>query len=195
MITYNYPSGATPLNPDDEKGLLLPHITTRAELDRWEQDNINEGDLWAFKYKKKDIISISFIRRLHTKMFNTVWRWAGTFRKNDTNIGVEWYKITEQVTTLCDDTHYWIKESTYDADEIALRFHYRLVTIHPFPNGNGRHARLMSDVILQKLLNKPRFSWGSIMLVQPSDCRARYIKALQAADKGDFSLLRKFVRS
>ncbi|MCK5707456.1 MAG: mobile mystery protein B [Candidatus Aureabacteria bacterium] len=194
-MKFEYPDGATPIDSDETAGLLLPHISTKAELDRWEQDNINEADMWAEKYRRKDIITITFIRRLHKEMFKNVWQWAGKFRKSDKNIGVPWHQITQNLRALCDDTNYWINNSTYKTDEVAWRFHYRLVFIHPFPNGNGRHSRLMADLILIKIYNKSRFTWGSENLAKPSECRKRYIEALRSADRNDFSFLKDFVRS
>ena len=195
MINFDYPDGASPLDPDEIDGLLLTHITTREQLNRWEQENINEAIEWAYIRKHRDIISATFMKRLHKKMFGNVWKWAGQFRKSDKNIGIAWWEIPLEVKKLCDDTTVWIEQEVYASDELGVRFHHRLAWIHPFPNGNGRHARLMTDLTLEQILNQPGFTWGGESLVQTSDCRSRYIKALYAADRNDFSLLMKFVRS
>ena len=195
MIEFNYPEGATPLNADEVEGLLPTHITTRAELDRWEQDNINEALSWIEKRNPKDILNESFMKLLHNKMFCNVWKWAGRLRQSEKNIGVPWYNISIELKKLCDDVEYWIENKTFSEDEIAARFHHRLVSIHLFPNGNGRHARLMADILLENILNKPTFTWGNVNLVKSGDDRKRYIESLIAADRGDYEHILKFARS
>ncbi len=194
-MTIDYPEGATPLEPDETEGLLLTHITTRAELDRWEHDNISQAYLWAERLKKTDFFNEDFICLLHKKMFGNVWKWAGNFRKSNKNIGINWQEIAVELKKLCDDAKAWTEFKTFTPDEFAVRFHHRLVCIHPFPNGNGRHARLMADLILEKIFKKPVFTWGSASIIKQGETRKRYIEALKAADDHDYSLLMKFVRS
>ncbi len=146
-----YSDDATPLDYEEMKGLLLTHITQRSELDRWEMDNINRAYQWIDLVKHKNILNEDFICLLHKKMFSDVWQWAGQFRKTNKNIGIDWVKIRVELKLLCDDANAWIEFNTYTSDEFAARFHHRLVFIHPFVNGNGRHARLMADLILEKL--------------------------------------------
>lgn len=195
MTEFDYPAGATPLDTDEASGLLLPHITTRGELDRWEQENILHALAWLERSREKYILNERFIRTLHKKMFGEVWKWAGKYRTTEKNIGVEPFRIPTEVKNLCDDAATWIEHETYESLEIGARFHHRLVSIHPFPNGNGRQARLMTDQILEKLLGARRFTWGSGNLTNPSDIRQRYISALQAADNHDLSPLMEFVVS
>lgn len=194
-MNFDYPDGATPLDADEAQGLLLSHITSRGELDRWEQENISEAEAWAFRRKPKDILTIGFLKRMHKRMFGTVWRWAGKRRTSGKNIGVDVWQIDTGLQNLCADCATWIECGTYPPDEIAACFHHRLTAIHPFPNGNGRHARLMTDILLVHLLGQPRFSWGSGSLVNAGDCRQQYITALRAADRLDYSLLLAFARS
>ena len=194
-MIYEYPPDATFLDPDEAEGLLLPHITNRRELDRWEQDNIAEAETWAFRRKPKDLLSIDFVCRLHARMFGTVWRWAGEIRKRGKNIGVDRWSIGPELKKLLEDVKIWIEFNTYEPDEIAGRFHHRLVSIHPFVNDNGCQARLMSDLLLVHIFNQRRFTWGRENLVQAEDCRQRYIAALQAADGYDYGPLLEFVRS
>ena len=149
MIDFDYPEEATPLDPNEVEGLLLTHITTQAELDRWEQDNINDAIDWLDRAKPKDILNESFMLKLDKKMFCNVWKWAGQLRKSDKNIGSPWWRIPADIKTLCDDTNTWIGLKTYSPVEIAVRFHHRLVSIHLFANGNGRHARLIADLLLE----------------------------------------------
>lgn len=195
MTTFDYPDGATPLDPNEIDGLLLSHITTRTELDVWEQSNIMEAEAWAFERKHKDILTEKFIRRLHKRMFGNVWRWAGEFRRSEKNIGVDWRLIPTQLRSLCDEVTAWVALASYPPDEIAARFHHRLVTIHVFANGNGRHARTIADLLLVQRLGRPRFSWGNGSLVNPGDCRRRYIDALHLADGHEYDSLMAFVRS
>lgn len=187
--------GATPLDPDEAEGLLLSHITTRAELDRWEQENIAEAEVWAFRRSRPGILTDGFARRLHKRMFGHVWRWAGLYRKTGKNIGLSAWQIATEVRTLCDNCAVWIEQDVNPPDEIAVHFHHRLTAIHPFANGNGRHARLMTDILLVHLLKQPRFTWGSGSLINAGDCRRQYINALRAADRYDYGPLLAFVHS
>ena len=197
-VNLDYPPGATPLDADELASLIPGHLSTQAELNEWEQLNIGEGDKWARK-QRKDILSETFLRQLHRQMFGETWKWAGEFRKSDKNIGVDCLHIGVELKKLLDDVRYQIDHATFPADEIAIRFHHRLVAIHAFPNGNGRHARMMADLLVEKL-GQPRFSWGSRSLVEgnltdATPIRRDYITALQAADARDMAPLLAFVRS
>lgn len=192
---FEYPDGATPIDEDEKKGLLIPHISTLEELNVWEQRNITDAYSWLDRTRRKEYLSEPFIRTLHKKMFGKVWRWAGDYRRSDKNIGVDWTQIPIYLRQLLNDTQYWIDNETYPPDEIAARFHHRLVYIHLFPNGNGRHARVMTDVLLEKALDQDPFSWGSGNLIEESDVRATYIQALRSADAHDYRPLLAFVRS
>ena len=186
---------ATPLTPEEREGLILGHITQRNELNEFEQRGVEEGDRWSFS-RRRDLLSERFVRTLHKRMFGRVWRWAGTFRKTERNIGVDPAQIPTQLRLLLDDTRYWIEHKTYGPDEICVRFHHRLVTIHPFANGNGRHARLMADLFIVHL-GGTRFTWGRANLVAEGDDRQRYIAARRAADEdpNDIEALLIFARS
>lgn len=197
-VSLDYPAGATPLDADELASLIPAHLTTQGELNEWEQLNIGEGDKWARK-QRKDILGEDFLRQLHRRMFGETWKWAGEFRKSDKNIGVDWRYIGVELKKLFDDVRYQIEHATFPADEIAVRFHHRLVAIHAFPNGNGRHARLMADLLAERL-GQPRFTWGSRRLVNESltdasPVRRDYIAALQAADARDIAPLLAFARS
>ena len=174
MIEYN--DGATPLDYDELKGLLPTHITTRGELDFLEMENINQAIIWSGNLKTNDILNIEFICKLHKQMFSNVWKWAGKFRKSKKNVGISYIQIAVELQTLCDDSQAWIKYDTYPPDEFAVRFHHRLVFIHPFSNGNGRHARLMADLILEKLFTTKVVSWGGESRVNHNKTRKEYIK-------------------
>lgn len=190
-----YPEGATPIDPDEQEGLMLTHITTREELNRWEQENINKAEEWCNSRKHGDMLTIGFILKLHKKMFEDVWKWAGQFRTSGKNIGVPAWQISTELKKLLDDLNAWLEHRPYDNDEMSARFHHRLVSIHPFPNGNGRHARMMTDLIQKQILNEKEFSWGCADLSPAGDCRKRYIEALHAADNNDYAPLLKFTRS
>jgi Fic-DOC domain mobile mystery protein B len=195
MNRLTYPAGATPLTPEEQDGLKLKHVTTRTELDRWEQENIQEALAWINRRRERQILTENFLCRLHEKMFNKVWKWAGQIRKSEKSIGIEWIKIHVELKILLDDVKFWIDNRTYEADEIGFRFHHRLVQIHPFPNGNGRHARLITDMLMTETLLKDAFTWGGGNLMQPGSVRSKYIQALKAADQQNYELLRQFVRS
>jgi len=192
-LNFNYPPGATPLDPDEAAGLIPAHITTQRQLNEWELANIVEGERWAFSRKRGDLLSVQFVKRLHKQMFGSTWRWAGIFRSTEKNIGMDPAQIATEIKKLCDDVVYQIEHKSYPLDEIAVRFHHRLTWIHPFPNGNGRHARLMTDLLLKQNGSKP-FNWGNSDLVVPGEVRDRYIAALRAADGRDYALLFNFVR-
>lgn len=192
-MEFEYPEGATPLDPDDIDGLKYPHVETRAELDQLEQQNIQEGYTWLSKQRKhKDFLSEEFLLELHKRLFGDVWRWAGAYRTTGKNIGVDAAVIAIELRKLLDDARYWIDHGTYEREEFAARFHHRLVYIHPFVNGNGRHARIMTDVILEKVLGVEPVNWGG-NLGSDSDHRNTYINALRAADKHDYQFMIKFV--
>ena len=195
MRQFEYPPGATPLNPEEIDGLKLKHITTRAELDRWEQENIQDALAWLARRRKSDILTEDFICQLHEKMFGKVWKWAGEFRRTDKNIGKEWPYIAIHLRQLLDDVRTWVDQSSYEPDEIAYRLHHKLVWIHLFPNGNGRHARFMADIILTDFFKIDAFTWGNANLMEAGKIRQQYIEALKAADNYDYSLLKEFVRS
>jgi len=149
---------STPLSPEEQEGLIPSYITLRAELNEAEQSNILEAEEWAFN-RKRDVLSERFLNDLHKRMFGHVWKWAGQYRRIRKNIGIDTYKIPMELRNLLDDVRFWIENGTYEPDEIAARFHHRLVWIHMFPNGNGRHARTAADLLLVAL-GQPRFTWG-----------------------------------
>ncbi len=195
---FQYPIGATPLNPDEIAGLKLTYITSQTELNAAEQDNVLEGETWVFSQKRKNVLTEKFMRDLHNRLFGRVWKWAGVYRTTDKSIGVTWYNITSEINKLIEDVKYWITNQIYPVDEIAARLHHRLVWIHPFANGNGRWARAMADVLLESLGAK-RFSWGlkqnADALAEHGKLREKYIHALQLADAKQFGDLLTFVRS
>jgi Fic-DOC domain mobile mystery protein B len=189
------PSGATPLDPDEAAGLLPGHISTREQLDEWEAENILEGQRWAAgAAKRRDILDDAFLRELHRRMFGRTWKWAGTYRSTEKNLGIAPARIAEEVRQLLENTRAQIAGKVVPIDEIAARFHHRLVWIHPFPNGNGRHARLLTDLLLAVNGAEP-FTWGRGNLEHAGESRERYLAALRAADTRDYLPLLQFVRS
>lgn len=187
-------AGATPLDPDEAEGLIPKHIRTQQELNEWEQANVLKAARWTARALRGDILSEAFVCELHRRMFDGTWKWAGIFRRSNKNIGVDRSQISVRLRELLDDVRYWLAHETYPLDEVAARFHHRLVSIHPFANGNGRHARLVTDVLLQRNGGTP-FTWGSGDLFGAGNVRERYIAALRAADGGDYGLLIAFVRT
>ena len=184
---------STPLTAEERDGLIPSYITLRGELNEAEQANILEAEGWALA-RKRDVLSEKFLKNLHKRMFGRVWRWAGKHRRTEKNVGVDAYRISQDIGQLLDDFRYWITQGTFEPDEIAARFHHRLVCIHAYPNGNGRHARLATDLLLVAL-GRERFSWGSVNLTDPGETRKRYITALREADNHNFEPLLSFARS
>ncbi|MDE0411170.1 MAG: mobile mystery protein B [Gammaproteobacteria bacterium] len=193
-MRFSTPDGATQLGPDETVGLKFSHITTRDELNELEQANIQQGLLWLARQHGGDILSAEFIRELHRQMFGDVWEWAGTFRRHETNIGVEPSHIADRLHDLLEDARYWTQNNTYMPLEAAARFHHRMVAIHLFPNGNGRHARIAADTFLEYGFDHPPIEWeGGFDLQADPRGRAAYIDALRSADQGDYGSLLEFV--
>jgi Fic-DOC domain mobile mystery protein B len=194
-MRFDYPPGATPIDPDEAAGLIPSSVETLSDLNVFESENIAEARLWAFAQRPFDPLDDLFLRGLHRRMFNRVWRWAGAYRRSNKNLGVDWRQLAPQVRNLCEDTRVWIEHRAFDWTELGARFHHRLVSIHPFINGNGRHARLMTDVLLATHQQSP-LTWGAGRnLAAAGPLRAEYIAALRAADGGEFTQLLAFVRS
>lgn len=189
----DYPGGATPLDPDEMEGLKFKHVTTRGELDELEQVNIESGLLWLSRQRRKDVLTDDFSLTLHKRLFGEVWNWAGTFRRTGKNIGIDPVHIGVDLHMLMDDARYWAQHGTYVPVEAAVRLHHRMVSIHPFPNGNGRHARIMADTVLTNVYGVGPIDWaGGHDLQKMNDRRATYIAALRAADQGDLAPLLAF---
>jgi Fic-DOC domain mobile mystery protein B len=188
--------GKTPLSPE-EQAELIPNLGSKEDLNEWERQNILEAYSWALtetNLRRHDPLVEPYVRNLHWRMFDQTWKWAGSYRTTEKNIGVPHYEILERIGALLGDARYWLEYDTYAPDEIAIRFHHRLVFIHPFANGNGRHARLMADVVVRKQ-RRPVFTWGGADLVNDGNFRGRYLEALRAADAHDIRLLLAFARS
>jgi Fic-DOC domain mobile mystery protein B len=191
------PDGATPLDLDEMEGLKHPHVTTRAQLDELEDANIQEGQAWLARRLRRrvDVLAEDFVRELHRRLFGDVWSWAGTFRKTEKNIGVDPFQIPMQLRMLLDNARYWHQHGTYPEPlEAGARFHHRMVQIHPFPNGNGRHARAAADAYMLRLFGRARIDWTAGQSLQvDNERRQQYLAALRAADGYDFDPLLKFV--
>jgi Fic-DOC domain mobile mystery protein B len=185
---------ATPLTPEEKTGLIPSWVTFRHELNEVEQTNIAGGTLWASRQQRRELLDEDFLRELHKRMLGEVWTWAGNYRTTERNIGIPAWEIATALRSLFDDARLWIKDKVFEADELAVRFHHRLVAIHPFPNGNGRHARLMADLLVMHL-GRPRFTWGCASLLEAGKIRARYVAALRQADGHDITALLAFARS
>lgn len=192
-----YDDGQTPLNEEEKEGLLIGTITTQQELNEFEQFNIEKAMVWVLesKLKKDRILTEKFVKDLHRRMYNDVWKWAGEFRRSNKNIGIDWTQTGLQLKYLLDDTNYWIDNETYSPEEIAIRFKHRIVSIHCFPNGNGRHSRLMADIIIEKIFGIPVFKWNRSNMVNADDTRKKYIKSLKKADNGEIKPLIDFAKN
>jgi Fic-DOC domain mobile mystery protein B len=194
-LNDDLPNGATPLDADELHGLIPTHLVSRNQLNEWEERNIQAALSWIERQRRLRPLEEAWLRRLHREMFAQTWRWAGHYRSSDKSIGADWRQIRMQLPALLADIAYQVEHRVEPVDQIAVRFHHRLVSIHPFPNGNGRHSRLIADVLIEQL-GAPRFSWGgSSSLVDASALRQQYIAALQQADRGDISALLAFARA
>lgn len=196
-LEFEYIEGQSPLDEDEKEGLIIKTISTRGELDEFEQSNIESAVAWTLgrKYKLEEILSEKFITEVHRQMFGEVWKWAGKFRKSNKNIGVDKFQIPTELRKLIADCRYWIDHKIFEPDEIVVRFKHRLVRIHLFPNGNGRHSRLCADILISNGLNRPIFTWGRRNLLKKGEFRKKYLEAIYAADEGDYKLLIEFARS
>lgn len=196
-LGFDFVDGQTPLDEEEKDGLLIPTIATRGELDEFEQRNIEQAVQWTLgrTFKSKVIFTEEFIRKVHRQMYADVWAWAGDYRKTNKNLRVDKWQIPSSVKSLIDDANYWHENKIYSPEEIAIRFKHRIVSMHCFPNGNGRHSRLMADIIIEKIYKQPVFTWGAMLFSNDKDNRSAYLKALKAADKGDYNLLLRFARS
>jgi Fic-DOC domain mobile mystery protein B len=191
-LTDAHSPGATPLRPEDLRGLKLLHITTYAELNEAEAANIISGQEWALRARKSDLSSMlsdDYLQLLHEKMYGQVWKWAGTYRTHDTNIGSQYPMIRTDLREFFDDARSWTDHSTFDPQELAIRTHHRIVKVHPFPNGNGRHSRLIADLLLMRHFKIERLPWGGGTLGNEDPNRVEYIAALQEADRNNYAPL------
>jgi Fic-DOC domain mobile mystery protein B len=193
-VKLDYPEGATPLDPNELGGLKHKHITTQGELDELEQANIASGLQWLGRMRPRDVLTDVFAMELHRRLFGEIWSWAGSLRMTGKNIGVDPAQIAVQLRGAMDDARYWADHQTYHPVEMAARLHHRLVWVHPFVNGNGRHARIMADVVLDRIHAVGPIDWtAGADLQKMNDRRAAYIAALKAADNHDFAPLLTFV--
>ncbi len=197
-LTGAHAPGATPLTEEDLRGLKIPSVRTQGELNEVEAANIIRGQEWGLRSRRArmpDMLSDNFLQRLHLEMFGSVWKWAGKYRTTDTNIGVPHHRIRQDLRQVYDDAHSWLEFNTYQPDEFAVRLHYRVVAIHPFRNGNGRHARMLSHLVLVRHFKAKPLPWGGSLLREADKTRKAYIAALVAADRRDMAPLLAFARS
>ncbi|MBI1287752.1 MAG: mobile mystery protein B [Flavobacteriales bacterium] len=196
-LKLEYHDGQTPLDEAEKEGLRIASVTTHEELDELEQLNMEKALVWIIQsnFKPKNVLTEKFLKTVHRRMFGDVWKWAGEFRRTDKNIGTKWPQIGTELKQLLDDTTYWIEHETFPPDEIAIRFKHRLVSIHCFANGNGRHSRLMADILAETVFGNEVFSWSASRMGKPDDVRKSYIAALHKADNGNIRPLILFART
>lgn len=196
-LNLDYNNGQTPLDEEEKEGLLIPTITTKGELDEFEQQNVEEAIQWVLgrSLKAETIFTERFVKSLHKRMYGDVWKWAGNFRHSDKNLGIDKWQIPVALKTLLEDALFWVQNETYNPDEIAIRFKHRIVSIHCFSNGNGRHSRLMADIIVDKIYKRSVFSWGAANLSANGNERKIYLQAVKEADNGNYHNLIDFARS
>jgi len=196
-LNLTYSEGQTPIDQDELDQLKIKSISTREELDELEQQNIEKAHEWSLgkKFTADRILSEEFVLELHERMFGDVWLWAGQTRRSNKNIGEDWREVRIQLRNLLEDTKHWVEHRTFSEDEVAIRFKHRLVSIHCFPNGNGRHSRMMADIIIEKIFGKPVFTWGKGNITEKGEVRSKYLAALKQADQVSLEALINFARS
>ena len=196
-LGFENTNGQTPIEEEEKTGLKIKSITTQGELNEIEQLNIEKAVEWTIRTKLKpvNILTEKFVKDLHKRMFGDVWRWAGEFRRTEKNLGITWTRIAIELKNLLDETRYWIENESYPAEEIAIRFKHRIVSIHCFPNGNGRHSRLMADIIMESIFGNEPFPWHQSQTDNAGDIRKKYIKALKEADDGNIKPLIEFAKN
>ncbi len=196
-LDLHYHEGQTPIDVEEKDDLLIKTISTRGELDEFEQANILEAIVWSITVRRSidEVLSISFIKEVHKRMFSEVWAWAGSFRLSNKNLEVDKCLIEQELHKLILDCKFWIEHQVYARDEIAIRYKYKLVSIHPFPNGNGRHSRICGDILVSQVLDRQVFTWGGQDIGMKGASRDKYLNALKHADNGDMSMLIAFARS
>ena len=192
---FDLPSGATPIDPDVAAGLKVKNVSTRAQLDELEAVNIGRGILWLARKKNLDLLTDTFLKQLHERLFGAVWSWGGEYRQTEKNIGIDPIHISVQVRLLVENAKYWIENGTFDRLEFAAQFHHQLVKIHPFANGNGRHARIATNGILRIAMNEKPVVWGKGSLIADDEERRTYIGALREADAGNIAPLIVYLKS
>jgi Fic-DOC domain mobile mystery protein B len=187
------PSGATPFDVD---GLRLTHLRTREAIYDAEAENI----LLAYqKYLRRRLspnrawFTEGFVRQVHRDMLGAVWEWGGRYRETELTIGVPAHQIREEIAKLCDDRLFWDKDKNMPIIERAARLHARLAWIHPFRNGNGRHARLITDIFLYSHRHALP-EWPHSELIQEGTPREEYLVAMKQADRGNFESLITFTK-
>lgn len=194
-LNPNYIEGQTPLDEEELQELKIRSISNKKELDEFEQMNIEQAMQWVLvrNFSKDQILTIPFVCNLHMRMFGEVWQWAGKFRRTQKNLGSNYWQISFMLSELLNDVYYWIENQSYPAEEIAIRFKHRIVSIHCFSNGNGRHSRLLADLVISKIYKKPYFTWG--LKAKLPNARKLYLFALKEADKGNMIPLIEFAAS
>ncbi len=190
----DYSPGQTPLDEEEKLGLRISSIGSKAELDELEQQNIDEALQWlqGKRFAIENVLNEKFLITLHKRMFGKVWAWAGKFRTSQKNMGLHHSQIRPALKQLCDDALVWQEHQVYTPEEMALRFKHRLLSIHCFANGNGRHSRLMADILIHQVFQQALFTWGESLA---DKARAEYLLAMKAADRNSFEALLRFAQS
>ncbi len=181
--------GQTPI--DDFSGLKIRGISTQAELS--EHESLNIGNVLVDYFGKASLkkvpeFNMAWAKSLHGEMYCDVWEWAGQFRRRDLTIGVPFQQIQEGLYNLFEDLRFWNLAPGTTITECAVRIHHRAVQIHPFQNGNGRWARMVANIWLRDM-GQPLTAWPESVIGAVSTIRDRYLSALQAADRGEYTFL------
>lgn len=177
---FDTSDGNTPIDEDEALGLRLTWVRTRGDLNEAEAANILDTRRAIRSPAIDDVLDDLWLRQLHRRMFGDVWEWAGAYRLSDRNIGIDWTEVPAAVRNLVQDARAWFEDD--DQQTPVARFHHRLVAIHPFPNGNGRHSRAAADYLCNALgIASP--TWGARTYADTAELRDAYLAALRTADR------------
>src|SRR3954468_22432072 len=93
---------ATPLDPALRGALVQTWVTTRADLNEAEEENIVKGAAWARRRRggAETLLNDDFSKNLHKRMFGEVWKWAGGYRQNKLNIGIAPHVVAAEMPAM-----------------------------------------------------------------------------------------------
>jgi len=202
--TFSAAYASTPIEPDDHQFLVpeMKHLITWADVDAEEASNIAKGRAWliAQHFTLDDLFDTLTLRTIHQRMFGKVWTWAGSVRRRETSIGIDPSQIQTQFEQLVQNFRWRaanadeIGFSEEERRELGIRFHTEMVAIHAFVNGNGRHARLVANLVDSAMglgsLADPLYPWGARSGLPSAESRKLYLDAIKlAGSRGEYGPL------
>lgn len=173
--------GQTPVDPSIIKELIPKHVQDMNELYELESENIALGIIWLQQTKGDHLDYLLWIES-HKHLLKEIWKFAGKTRKIElanTDFHAS-FNVRPALRDLEADLKTWIEFETYPPKEMIAIFHQRLLTIHPFRDGNGRWSRVITEFICQRQeIDVP--TWGSKTIPDDEARRTAYIEAVTLA--------------